>query len=97
MTRALWAVALGYPLGLVALAYVLMRRDPDLLFDPYYMMGTIALAPAFCLSVVFVIGRGDPAPNRILTVLTGIWVLIVSGAHLWFVSLMVRTALPDGL
>lgn len=91
MNRWMWAIAIGYPLGLAALAVFVMRRDPALVFDEYYMMGTLAIAPAFFLSLVVIIARNDAAPKLIWTTLLGLWVLVVTGAHLWFMSVMMQT------
>lgn len=91
MRKSMWAIAIGYPVGLAVLAILLMRRDPNLIFDQYYMLSTLAIAPAFFLSLVVVIARSDPAPKLIWSTLLGLWVLIVTGLHLWFIALMVQT------
>ncbi|MEM7717896.1 MAG: hypothetical protein AAF222_01720 [Pseudomonadota bacterium] len=91
MKRLMWMIAIGYPLGLAALAYVLMRRDPYLIFGQYYMLATLAVAPAFFLSLVVVIARSDGAPKLSWSATLGFWVLIVTAVHLWFISLMAQT------
>ena len=91
MKALMWAIAIGYPVGLAALAILLMRRDANLIFDQYYMLGTLAIAPAFFLSLVVVIARSDNAPKLVWSTVLGFWVLIVTGLHLWFISLMVQT------
>lgn len=84
-------IAIAYPVGLAALAILLMRQDPKLIFDQYYMLGTLAIAPAFLLSLVVVIARRDTAPKVMWSVLLGLWILLVTAMHLWFISLMVQT------
>lgn len=91
MKRLMALIAIGYPVGLAALAILLMRRDPNLIFDQYYMLGTLAIAPAFLLSLVVVISRRDTAPKTVWSALLGLWVLVVTGLHLWFIRLMVQT------
>lgn len=91
MRRVLWAIAIGYPVGLAVLAIVLMRRDPALIFDQYYMLGTLAIAPAFFLSLVIVIARSENAPKLVWSTVLGFWVLIVTALHLWFIAIMAQT------
>lgn len=91
MKRLMWAIAIGYPVGLAAVAFLLMRRDVNLIFDQYYMLFTLAVAPAFFLSLVVVIARSDDAPKLIWSTLLGLWVLVVTGLHLWFIAIMVQT------
>lgn len=91
MRRMLWVIAIGYPLSLAVLAFVLMRRDPRLIFDQYYMLGTLAVAPAFFLSLVVVIARSDGAPKLSWSATLGFWVLIVTALHLWFISVMAQS------
>ncbi len=90
MKRLMLLIAIGYPVGLAAAAFLLMRQDPKLIFDQYYMLVTLAIAPAFLLSLVVVIARSDTAPKAIWSALLGLWVLVVTGLHLWFISLMVQ-------
>ena len=90
MTRLLLLIAVGYPVLLAALAIFLMRQDPKLVFDQYYMLGTLAIAPAFLLSLVVVIARAEGAPSVLFSASIGFWVLVVTAAHLWFTSVMVQ-------
>ncbi|MEM7752751.1 MAG: hypothetical protein AAF230_05000 [Pseudomonadota bacterium] len=89
MRTIMWAIAIGYPVGLAAVAVLLMRQDPKWIFDQYYMMITLAVLPAFFLSVIVVIARQEGAPNAAWSSLLGLWVLLVTGGHLWFIRLMV--------
>ena len=90
MKSLMWAIAIGYPVGLALLAFFLMRRDTNLIFDQYYLMGTLAIAPAFFLSLVVVIARSEGAPKLIWTSALGFWVLAITAAHLWFITLIAR-------
>lgn len=91
MKSLMWLIAIGYPVALAALAILLMRQDPKLIFDQYYMLGTLAIAPALLLSFVVVIARRDTAPKVMWSVLLGLWILVITALHLWFISLMVQT------
>ncbi len=91
MRKLMTVIAVGYPLGLTALAFFLMQQDPKLIFNQYYLLGTLVLLPAMLLSLVVVIARSDDAPKLSSVATLGLWVLIVTGLHLWFIGLMVRT------
>ncbi|MEO0917141.1 MAG: hypothetical protein AAFY31_09195 [Pseudomonadota bacterium] len=91
MKRMMWLIAIGYPLGLAILAFALMQRDPRLIFDQYYMLATLAIAPAFFLSLVVVIARSDGAPKLSWSATLGFWVLIVTALHLWFIGTMAQS------
>lgn len=90
MKRLMWSIAIGYPLALALAAFLLMRQDVRLIFDQYYMLITLAIAPAFFLSLVIVIARRETAPRLIWSTLLGLWVLVVTGLHLWFIAVMVQ-------
>lgn len=91
MRAIMWAIAIGYPVGLAAIAILLMRQDPMWIFDQYYMLVTLAIVPALLLSIVVIVARQPGAPRPAWASLLGLWVLVVTALHLWFISLMVQT------
>ena len=90
MKKLMLIIAIGYPLGLIALAIGVMRQDAKLIFNEYYMAGTLAILPAFLMSLVVVIARSDQAPKLIWSTLLGLWVLLVTAGHLYGISFMAR-------
>lgn len=91
MKARILAIAVGYPVLLVLVAYGLMLRDPLLLFNQVYLLGTMVVAPAALLSVVVAMARRPNAPKLSTVLALGFWVLIVTALHFWFISLMVRS------
>lgn len=91
MKKLMGLIALGYPVGLAGLIWFMMRQNPRSIFDQYYLLGTLVFLPATLLTFVVIIARSNNAPKISAAATLGLWVLIVTGAHLWFISLMART------
>lgn len=91
MKALMWLMAIGYPAGLAAALYVMTNRDPFSIFNEYYMLATLVLIPALLLTLTVIVGRSDQSPGWTWVGTLGLWIVMVTGAHLYIIGALARS------
>lgn len=82
MTRkTLLMIAALYPLGLVALVWVVSRTDPYLLIRPIYIQVVLGILPALLLGLITVKAVGARKSHWGWSLGVGLWIMVVTAAH----------------
>ena len=86
MKRLPLLIAVGYPLILFGVLFIVARKDPFGIFDELYLLATGVVAPALATTVLVILWRRDDGPTLLKTLGLVGWVILVTLAHFWLVA-----------